>query len=691
VARRISTQRLLGGLNPEQRRAVTTTEGPLLVLAGAGTGKTRVITVRIAHLLSRGVAPENVLAVTFTNKAAGEMRERVADLVGKRAAKALTVGTFHAFCVRTLREHAERLELPARFSICDAADQLAALKGALRELRIAEATIKPRALQAAISLAKNRLVTAEQYLSGAADDREELIGRAWRRYEEQLRRTGALDFDDLLLFTLRLLREHADVRAALGERFRYVLVDEYQDTNGPQYEIVRAIAGRHENLCVVGDDDQSIYGWRGADVSKILGFERDFPRAAVVRLETNYRSTSQILSAANRLISNNGARHEKVLRSHVGDGDPVTSLELRDEMEEADYVVREIQAMAREGRTRLADVAILFRTQVQPRAFETQLRARGVPYVLVGGMSFYDRKEVRDVLAYLKLMANPDDEVSLLRVVNCPPRGVGKTTIERVLAYATEQGISAAAAFQQADRIPKLPPAAVAAVAALRANLATLAGQAGSLGLVETVRRMLDVVGYRSEVDRCYREAREREERWAAVLEVLDFAENHVRRSARPGLEGFLEEVALTASDEADTDAAGRREAVTLMTLHASKGLEFPRVYLIGMEEGLLPHARAAAEDGVEEERRLAYVGVTRARSVLTVTRAAERSRYGQRARTSPSRFLFELKGESPPPGWRAIETVAAEASPAAAGGKARRKRAKRGRTARAGAARRRR
>ncbi len=660
-----NVRQIVADLNPEQRRAVEAADGPVLVLAGAGTGKTRVITVRIAHLLERGAAAKNVLAVTFTNKAAAEMKERVGALVGKTVAKELTIGTFHAFCARSLREHAEWLGLSKSFSICDASDGLAALKGALRELRIPEATLQPRVVQAAVSLAKNRAQTAEGFLERAADDRDELVGRAWRRYDAHLRRTGALDFDDLLLETLRLLRDHEAARAKFRKRYRHVLVDEYQDTNGVQYAILHAIAGEHRNLCAVGDDDQSIYGWRGADVKNILGFERDYPNALVVRLETNYRSTNQILSAANRLIRHNPKRHEKVLRSAVGDGPIVTAIELRDESEEASHVVREIQDVVREAGARYSDVAILFRTQTQPRAFEVELRARAVPYKLVGGMSFFDRKEVRDVLAYLKLVANPDDEVSFLRVVNCPPRGVGKGTIEKVIAHATAQGISAARAFDTAGEIEGLPAAAVASVGALRANLATLAREFDRTGLVEGVRRMLDVVGYRGEVERCYPDEREFGDRWAAVMEVLDTAENYARKKKAGTLAGFLEEIALAAGDERGKEDGGGKDAVHLMTLHAAKGLEFPRVYLVGMEEGLLPHARAAAEDSIEEERRLAYVGVTRAERHLTLTLASERSKFGRRSSTHASRFLYEIKGELPPVGWIAAGAAGATTSPA--------------------------
>lgn len=654
----MATDKLLKGLNPEQLRAVSTTDGPVLVLAGAGTGKTRVITVRAAHLMEQGVSPDSILAVTFTNKAAAEMRERVSRLIGKQAAKRVTMSTFHSFCVRALRENASCMGLPERFAICDSADQLSSYKSALRELHIAEASISPRELQSCVSLYKNRLQTWESVLENAKDDRDELIGRAWKRYESNLRRSASLDFDDLLLYALRLLREHDDVREHYARRFRYVMVDEYQDTNGAQYGIVRQIAGGHRNLCVVGDDDQSIYGWRGADVTKILNFERDFPGAAVVRLETNYRSTKQILDAANRLIANNGSRHEKNLRSAFGDGDPVTALRARDEEEEADHIVREIAIMTREGQLRMGDIAILFRTQTQPRVFETQLRARAVPYVLVGGMSFFDRKEVRDVLAFLKLVANPDDEVSLLRIINCPPRGVGKTTVERILEFATNNGISVAAALDGAEEIPKLPPAAVASIAALRANLKSLEERfEKGIDLVENISLLLDTVSYRAEIDRLYPDEKTRSDRWQAVMEVLNTAENYVRRKRKPSLRDFLEKLTLSANDDRSSEDPGKRDAVTLMTLHAAKGLEFDRVYLVGVEEGILPHARAAAEDSVEEERRLAYVGITRARRNLTISHAAERARFGRRATCHASRFLYEVKGETPPSDWRATGT----------------------------------
>jgi DNA helicase II / ATP-dependent DNA helicase PcrA len=639
----------------------------VLVLAGAGTGKTRVITTRIAHLIARGASPASILAVTFTNKAAGEMRERVAALVGEKA-REVTVGTFHAFCARVLREHAPALGLPRKFTICDASDQLAAVKSAMRELRVHETAMHPSAVQARISLGKNRMETPEAFLANGSGGRDQLVGSVWQRYVEFLARTRSLDFDDLLLETVRLLRDHEAVRARYRDRYRYVLVDEYQDTNHPQYEIVRLIGGEHRNVCVVGDDDQSIYGWRGADIRKILGFHRDFEGATVVRLQTNYRSTRPILEAANNVIRRNASRHDKALESARGDGEAVRFLRLKDETSEAVFVVEQMRKLLRLEEARPGDFAVLCRTQVQFRPFEAELRANGLPYVVVGGMSFFDRKEVRDVVAFLKLAVNPRDETSLLRVINTPPRGVGKASLDRVLAFATEQGISAAEAFERAGEIEGLSPQSVAGYQALRAVLDSSELPDAGRHLVFRLERFLDAVRYREEITRLYPDPTTREARWAGVLEVLNFAENHVKRAAQPSLHAFLEELALQSDDGPGEDRTDLREnAVTLMTLHAAKGLEFPHVFLVGMEEGLLPHARAVAENGIEEERRLAYVGITRAMTTLTLSFAFERAKYGRSARTTPSRFLYEAQGESPPAGWVGIEQGAAPEEPTAA------------------------
>ena len=655
-------ERLLEGLNPAQREAVRTIDGPVLVLAGAGSGKTRVITVRTGWLLAHKVAPDNVLAMTFTRKAAGEMRDRIGKLVGEARAEKLTIGTFHAFCARFLRSHARAAGLAPNFTICDASDQLAAARAALRELRVGNTVIQPGALQARISLAKNRLETPEQLLARPGDEKDELVARGWQKYEEQLQRARMLDFDDLLLVTCRVLQQDEELRRELEQRFRYVMVDEYQDTNGPQYEIVRAIAGRHRNLCVVGDDDQSIYGWRGADVQKILSFEKHFPKAKVVRLETNYRSTQPILEAANRLITNNGKRHDKTLVSALGRGEPIRYLRGEDETGEADWIALDIQEGVRARRFNHNHCAVLFRSNTQPRVFEQQFRARGVPYVLVGGMSFLDRKEVRDVLAYLRLAANPHDEPSFLRVVNCPPRGVGKATLEGALEFATAQGISIVQAFERSAEIEGLNPAAVESVHLLREKLARLGAKGPGRALVPWMNELLEAISYRSEVERAYPDAKMREDRWNAVTQVLDMAENHVRRNSKAGLTTFLESLTLSAEDERSEGETKGKDAVVLMTVHAAKGLEFPRVYIAGAEEGILPHARSVAEDTIEEERRLMYVAITRAQQLLTVTWTKSRSKYGTRVESMVSRFVFEMRGEKPPKGWRASGAVKDEA-----------------------------
>ena len=643
---------LLQGLNPEQLDAVTTIEGPLLVLAGAGTGKTRVITVRMAHMLAGGVDPTSILAMTFTNKAAAEMRARVAKLVGDAPAELLTVGTFHSFCLKLLREHTIEIGFPKGFTICDAADQLTALKGALRELRIPEAAIQPSTLQSRISLLKNRLISPEQYLSQPGDETDELIGRAFRRYQDHLRRSRNLDFDDLLLEALKLLRENDTVREKVQGRFRYLLIDEYQDTNGPQYEIVRLISQPQCNVCVVGDDDQSIYSWRGADVSKILGFERDYPGAKTVRLETNYRSSQEILDAANKIIQNNPSRHDKTLRSHRGRGELLQAVQSQDEVVEAEYVVRDILERTKRKEAAVGDFAILFRTAMQPRNFEAELRARGLPYVLVGGQSFFDRKEIRDVLAFLKLMANPKDEVSLLRIINCPPRGVGKTTIDRALEFATDQGIAVGDAFNRAEEIDGINLKAVDAVQRMRERLKAMALGSTGKDLVPLVEKLLANVAYRDEINRCYPDEKTRDLRWNSAIEVMNMAENYVRRAKQPSLRKFLNEMSLSGNDDRSKEDASKRDAVTLMTLHAAKGLEFPRVYLVGLEEGILPHIRSVQEDGIEEERRLMYVGITRAQEGLTLSYTATRAKRGARVQSHQSRFMYELRGQPPPPDW---------------------------------------
>ena len=627
--------------------AVTTLNGPLLVLAGAGTGKTRVITHRIAHMIAEGVPSTSILAMTFTNKAAGEMKERIAQLVPGAASDGLTVGTFHSFCAQSLRQFADKAGVRRNFGICDADDQLTAIKRAMRHLQIPEKKIQPKACLARVSLLKNRLVAARE-LIGSGDEWEDMIGRVYEQYDRGLSASGVLDFDDLLLCMVRLLKDPG-AREWFRKRYRHLLIDEYQDTNGAQYEIVKQIAGKHRNVCVVGDDDQSIYGWRGADVSKILNFEKDFAKPVVVRLETNYRSTSEILAGANAVIRNNGSRHEKALHSASGSGAPIRTIRTDDEEKESLFVVEDLLDRVRETGNPLGEYAILFRTQAQPRLFEMQFRQRGIPYNLVGGMSFFDRKEVRDVLAYLRLIANPADELSLLRVINTPPRGVGTASVEKALAMAAEKRLPVADVFLRGTEFPGLPAGAVAAVKQFLGALQGLRDLASGPQLLELVKRLLRDVRYGEEIVRCYPDEGTRAKRWDAVNEIVNMVEMHVRQRKDATLTSFLEDLTLSAKEEPADDAEPRSDRVTLMTLHSAKGLEFGEVYLVGMEEGLLPHARSIQDGGIEEERRLAYVGITRARRRLTLTYAGSRAHYGQRAATVPSRFLYEVHGRQPP------------------------------------------
>ena len=635
------------GLNPEQRKAVVTTEGPLLVLAGAGTGKTRVITHRIAHLIDQGVSASSILAMTFTNKAANEMKSRIAQLVPNRRAGELTVGTFHSFCVKALRKHPDRAGLRPGFGICDADDQLVAMKQAQRQLQIPETKLKPSATVGRVSLLKNRLVGPEA-LMDSEDEMESNLGHIYRCYNASLRASGLLDFDDLLLYAVQLLKDKKTL-TQFRRRYRYILVDEYQDTNGPQYEIVRAIGGSHRNVCVVGDDDQSIYGWRGADVSKILNFEKDFPKAVVVRLETNYRSTPQILRGANAVIRNNSSRHDKALRPAAEDGDKIHTVRLADENDEATFVVEDILTRLRQERLPLKDFAILFRTAVQPRQFEVELRQVGIPYNLVGGMSFFDRKEVRDVLAYLKLVANPADELSLLRVINVPARGIGGTSVEKMLGAAATHQLSLSDVIRRSAEFPAVPARAATAAREFLETLDGLAHLQSGPDLVSLVKELVQTVDYDAEIRKRYDDPATRAKRREAVVEIMNIAEAHARGNRKATLTTLLEDIALTANDDRDQDEKDD-ERMTLMTLHSAKGLEFGQVYLVGAEEGLLPHSRSIQDGAIEEERRLAYVGITRAKERLTVTYAKSRARYGQRETVKPSRFLYEMHGKEPPP-----------------------------------------
>jgi len=655
------------GLNPPQRDAVNTLSGPLLVLAGAGTGKTRVVTYRIANLIRTGVQPDRILAVTFTRKAAGEMQERAAELLkkaskGRRKRKSDEVeprpeiSTFHALCVKVLRRHATKLGYTERFTICDRGDQEGYARAALREIRAPADSIKPGDLLGFIGRWKMASVNPSTAISIAESDREHLAAAAYRRYQRALKAGGSMDFDDLLMLTEELFTKHPTVRRDEAGRFDHVLIDEYQDTNHSQYEIVRGLAMGHRNLCVVGDDDQSIYGWRGAEVTHILRFSRDWPGAKVVRLEDNYRSSASILKHANTLIAFNAERHDKVLKPARHEGPPPRILQFKDETEEALKVVKDIQRQLGMGRA-ASDFAILFRTNEQPRAFETELRAANVPYVLIGGMSFFDRREIRDVLAFLKLVADPNDDPALLRVLNTPPRGLGDAARKALVAEAAAQGEPVWSMIQNPTGVTKLSSAARDGVAKLRSMVNGWASVADKMGVADMMRRILDDTKYESELRRLYDNPNDRDSRWAIVEEIVNAAATYDARSKAKRKKspldriiGFLDDLLVGQQDESrEKEKQLSKNAVALMTLHSAKGLEFPHVYLVGLEEGILPHKRSLeeGEKQIAEERRLAYVGVTRAQDELVLTLALTRRKWGKPRETIPSRFLYEMIGQA--------------------------------------------
>jgi ATP-dependent DNA helicase UvrD/PcrA len=633
---------VLAGLNPQQREAVLAVDGPVLVLAGAGSGKTRVITHRIAHLvLDRGVDSSKILAVTFTNKAAEQMKARAAELVAGQPLRAW-ISTFHSFCVRLLRREAAAAGLPPAFLIYDEDDQLATVRDALRVLDLSEKLHPPRRLLARISASKN---------SGRADADgggygADVTSRVAERYHELLRAAGALDFDDLLVRAVRLLDEKAGVREAWQARYPYLLVDEYQDTNRAQYDLVRLLAGPRGNLTVVGDEDQSIYSWRGADISNILDFEHDFPGARVFRLEENYRSGQRILDAAGGLVSRNVRRKGKTLRAVKGHGEPVLLHEAGDEFQEAAWVTERVAALRARGR-----VAVLFRMNAQSRLFEEGLLRLRLPYLVVGGVGFYERKEVKDVLAYLRLVLNPRDAVAFHRVVNAPPRGIGAKTVEEIDRAAAAAGTSPWAAAGRLVGEAGLPARALVPLRQFLEAVETLRSEAQASepsperrpapGLRRLIERVLELTGYGAALAR--EDTQESEDRLENLAELLAAAVDYEAREEAPSLAGFLDRAALLS----ETDRLRDDVPVLLMTLHAAKGLEFESVFLVGLEEGLLPHSRSlTGEEALEEERRLCYVGMTRAMERLHLSWARSRQVFGQRRLTQSSRFLDEIPEE---------------------------------------------
>jgi len=622
---------LLDGLNPTQRDAVAHADGPLLVVAGAGSGKTRVLTHRIAHLIrDRGVSPFEILAITFTNKAADEMKSRVAALVGPVANK-MWVSTFHSACVRILRRDADLIGFPRQFTIYDQADAVRLTGYVIRDLRLDTKRFPPRAIHAAISAAKNDGVDPEGYRQATQSIFERKIADIFQEYQERLARAGAMDFDDLLGQTLRLLREHPDVLDHYRQRFKYVLVDEYQDTNRVQNDLVLLLAADHRNVAVVGDQDQSIYAFRGADMRNIVEFEDAFPDTTVVLLEQNYRSTQTILDAANAVIANNLSRKPKELWTETGSGDPIVRYHADDEVDEAQWVAREISRLHEDEHMRWGEVAVFYRTNAQSRVLEEHLMRLGIPYKVVGGTRFYDRREVKDALAYLRAVINPTDEVSVKRVLNEPKRGVGDTSVGRLDAWATAHQASFIDALRRADEAGVSGKAArgIEAFLTVLDEVAELA--AGSPAPL--LQALLDRSGYLEALEAEH--TIESEGRLENLAELVGAAEDF------PTVDEFLEQVSLISDqDELDDDPS----FVVLMTLHAAKGLEFPAVFLIGLEDGVFPHLRSLTEpEQLEEERRLAYVGITRARQRLYLTHAWSRTLFGGTQYNPPSRFLDEI------------------------------------------------
>jgi superfamily I DNA/RNA helicase len=651
----------LSSLNPQQRLAAETISGPVLILAGAGTGKTRVITCRIAHLIDKGVAPENILAVTFTNKAAREMQERINKLLPKRSQKfegrrqkddkepRPTICTFHSLCVRILRSHIERLGYKRNFVIYDESEQLAAVKKILSNISAKGEKADPFAILALLSKFKNGGETSAAFADPSVRALAEHIRT---RYESALRACNAVDFDDLILLTLRLFNDFPDVLEACRAKYRYVMADEYQDTNAAQFQLIHALTLKHRNLCVVGDDDQSIYGWRGAEIANLLNLEKHYPEVKIVKLEQNYRSTNTILTAANALIKNNARRRAKSLWSQKGQGTKILLRACDNEDVEATEIVGQIEFARMAHRISWKENAILFRTNIQSRPIETALRKAGVRYHLIGGQSFFDRREIRDFLAYLKMFINPHDDISLLRIANTPARGLSDVTMERLLAASQERHCSVFAAMKNPlvavtfqKRTQECIEAFVEFIERTRATLANEMVRHEPNVLQVWADKFLDESGYLNELRRQEKDPEAGEARVRNLRELtatLD-GDDAAGKALFERLEEFLENITLDSDREDEED---KGDVVTLITMHSCKGLEFPRVFIVGLEDGLLPHTRSTVEGTLDEERRLFYVAVTRAMLTLTISHCASRKKYGQLLPCHPSRFLKELPPE---------------------------------------------
>ena len=644
---------ILDGLNDAQKAAVAYTDGPLLVLAGAGSGKTKTLTHRIAYLLTHErVWPNEILAVTFTNKAAREMRERLAALIDQPNTRQFMpwMGTFHGICVRILRRDGPAIGVPSNFIIYDEADRQGLVKQAMKQLSIAPDKLKPRSVSAAISNAKNDLLTPDDYAAAAQYPNQQHIAKIYDRYEQLRSEAGALDFDDLLIETVRLLRDASEIRQKYRQYFKHILIDEYQDTNAAQYAIVKYLVNDARNICVVGDDWQSIYSWRGADFKNILNFERDFPGAKVIKLEQNYRSTGAILEAAQKVIAKNIERTDKKLWTAAGNGAPVQVQAVRDESEEAYVVASRIAAQTSIGARRYGDFAVLYRTNAQSFAFERAFMQQRIPYQLVGGVRFYDRKEVKDIIAYLRLLYQPNDRMSFSRIANVPARGIGATSLEKFLRWQNDNNMDIIASLVNVEQTSVLTPRAKKSLL----HLGEILRELQALVLSDTspsdiIEKLIEKIAYRDYVIDGTPQAEERDDNLSVLIaDAKSFAT----------LPDFLEEAALMSSVDQQSDG----EKVTLMTLHAAKGLEFPVVFMVGMEDGLFPSERALEEGprNLEEERRLCYVGMTRAREELYLLYAQSRAQFGLRSYNQPSRFLDDMGM-----GLFAVEPNAIDSSPA--------------------------
>jgi len=627
---------LLEGLNEAQADAVQTTTGPVLILAGAGSGKTKTLTHRIAQLIAHeNIWPNEILAVTFTNKAAREMRERLGVLLGQNSANRSFMpwmGTFHGICVRLLRADGQQIGIASNFVIYDEDDRQSLVKQAMKTMQLTDKDIKPRSISAAISAAKNELVDPDEFAAKAQFPYQQSIAKIYKTYEALRQKAGALDFDDLLIETVRLLKESPETRAKWRTHFKHILVDEYQDTNAAQYQLITLLVNETRNICVVGDDWQSIYSWRGADFTNILNFERDFPGTKVIKLEQNYRSTGAILDAANNVITKNVQRSDKKLWTAEGQGSPVQIHALYDEAEEAAMVADRIAAQVQMGARRYDEFAVLYRTNAQSYTLERALRQRYIPHQIIGGVRFFDRAVIKDIIAYLRLVYQPNDRISFSRIVNVPTRGIGATSLEKFLTWQANSGFDILVALANVEQTSSITPRARVALSSLGDTLRTIQVMADTAAPADIIEKLLDRIGYREYINDGTPQADDKLENLGSLVsEAKTFAD----------LPTFLEEVALMSS----ADTSGDGKSVTLMTLHAAKGLEFPVVFMVGMEEGIFPHSRVyeAGPNELEEERRLCYVGMTRARQELHLTYAQSRLQFGTRTYNPASRFLTDM------------------------------------------------